>query len=159
MNRSILGKLLLSFVLCTVVIISSSFLVGMLGMTFAYFNIMIPLMFVSAITIAPVFEEYGKRMALIRGFPWFYTSVFAGIEAWMYFVTLSDQGISLEVIILSRTLAIMMHFGTMWIQIKFKNMYDAKGRMGTNWDKLGYYNAVCTHALWNAVCVACMLSS
>jgi len=156
MINSVLIKLCLSLVICLVVAWFSAMTVIMLEFSFDYFKIAIPLILITPVFMAPLIEEYGKRISLKNGFPWIYTMMFAGMEYVLYINMLFDQDVPMTSIIVARCLALILHFGTMRIQIRFKEVYDRHGRMGTNWDKLGYYNAVCVHALWNATCVACM---
>lgn len=147
-------KLLLSIVLVIVCIASSAIFYEIILAGLKMFDISFLGLCIGAVIIAPMVEETSKRISLINGFPWFYFVVFTGAEAFSYVINMLSDGIPVNTIVLARSLAAMMHLTTVMVQIKFKQKYDERGRIGTNWEKIGFYNAICIHACWNAFCLS-----
>lgn len=101
----------------------------------------------SAVVLAPFIEEYAKRFALIKGHPFIYTGIFAGLEALLYIVAITAAGGTLAAAITVRAAALAMHFSTTYIQ----KLYHEKGKEDNDENKslTGYYVAVGVHSLWN----------
>lgn len=104
-----------------------------------------------AIVLAPFIEEYAKRFALLKGHPFIYTGIFAGIEALLYIVAITAAGGTLATAITVRAVAITMHFSTTYIQ----KLYHDKSIQTNNKSKslTGYYVAIGVHSLWNFLAI------
>jgi hypothetical protein len=112
-------------------------------------------MFIMCTVIAPITEEYGKRIAVESDYPFIYTGIFAGIEFLLYVIQGVQMGIALPIVVLQRLAAVMMHFATTLIQ---KKHHDDSVVMGEEEHIKGYYVAVGVHALWNLVAFVIAIS-
>lgn len=101
----------------------------------------------AACIVAPLTEEYAKRLAIKENYPWLYTTVFSLLEFARYFMIFTSGGLSIPVVAGARIAVVGMHFFTTWIQKKF---HDTKNK---NVSKFGYIVAVLIHAAWNAMAI------
>ena len=97
---------------------------------------------VSAIIIAPFIEEYGKKIAVDSKYGFLFTSIFSTIEAVLYVCKFLAAGISLPTAIALRSIGVVLHLVTTWIQTKFVIDNDKVS-------DTGYFIAVGVHALFN----------
>ena len=101
------------------------------------------------ILLAPLIEEAAKKFAIEEGYPWIYTGIFAGLEMAQYVVQIIAAGGILVPALIVRLLALMMHFGTTYVQ----KYYQEKGQTDstTDWAMVGYCLGVFIHVLWNVM--------
>lgn len=102
-----------------------------------------------AIVIAPLVEEYSKKISIEGKYQWIYTGIFSGIEALMYIVRMVAAGGSFPGALIIRLVAVGMHFGTTAIQTHYQKKAIETG------DKskalTGYMIAVGVHSVYNFV--------
>lgn len=106
--------------------------------------------FFSGVIVAPLVEELGKKVAINLKIPWLYTGIFSAVEFFMYVVWMLFMGMSLPLIVLKRSFAVLLHFSTTYIQKKISESDDINMNNKEK-QKLGYRVAVGVHALFNAV--------
>lgn len=93
---------------------------------------------ITSVIIAPLAEEYGKRISIINKYPWLYTFIFSMCEFVSYVHMYSEcQGI-----VFVRSIVVMFHFTTTFIQ---KELYSS-GK-----PTKGYWISVVVHATHNLV--------
>jgi len=99
----------------------------------------------------PLVEELAKRISVKMGFPFLYTTIFAGLEALYYIVMLGMNGVPLVPVIVSRTLAFIMHMITTSVQVGFEK--QAEETKDKYYSAIGYIAAVLIHFFWNLAAV------
>jgi hypothetical protein len=145
---SISEKLLTSIILFSCVYFVNTFLHGLAG---AFLSPMAALLFLACI-VAPLTEEYAKRLALLNDFPFLYTGLFAGAEAIIYISALTAAGMPLVTAIITRAIAWMFHMTTVYVQ---KSYHDkAIEEQDEDKSKMGFYIALAMHSLWNFTSIA-----
>ena len=151
MDLELTDKVLRSIAIFVVLLFTSSLLASMAAVIIVpVFGAPMATAF-AAVVIAPFMEEYAKRFALLQKYPFIYTGIFAGIEALMYIVILTTQGVPLLPVIIARALAVGLHFSTTHIQ---KLFHDKGKELNDKQTSLtGYYVAVGVHSLWNFLSV------
>lgn len=140
-NPNMTQKIIGSVSIFTMLILSQSFIVGFLG------GLISPeiAMRVAAVTLAPVFEEYAKRVAIRRKYPFVYTGIFAGVEFLMYVIDLVSRGANLPRTIIMRSITLLMHFSTTFIQKLIIDKYGIDSFAG----RISWIIAVVIHSLFN----------
>jgi len=109
------------------------------------------IMIFSIVVLAPLLEEYMKRYAILKNYPYVYTGVFSGLEAMLYIGALVSQGTALTSALILRAIVITMHFSTTLIQ---KHFHDKEISSGKEKSSLtGYYITVAAHSLWNLLAI------
>jgi len=99
--------------------------------------------YIYSVIVAPLTEEYAKRVSIEKNIPWLYTGIFAGFEF------LSSIMISVNPIYVAlRAAVVLMHLTTTFIQKKFMNISD-KSIDPKKMKTLGFVFAVLIHGLWN----------
>lgn len=148
-DDSIGDKLLLAIAgLVVMMFIGSLMGVVMLGPA-AIFGIE-PL-FLVACVVAPLTEEALKAYFIEMGIPWLGTSIFAGIEAIQYVTMLMIGGMGAMKAVLTRTLPVLLHFGTTAIQKKI-NDSPKEGEEDKKFF-MAYAAGVGIHAMWNIMAI------
>jgi hypothetical protein len=108
-------------------------------------------MIFGVVVLAPIFEEYAKRYALLGNYPFVYTGIFAGIEALMYISMMVSNGIPMATALILRAAVLTMHFSTTIIQKFFHDKAIESGEEELS--LTGYYLGVAAHSLWNMMAV------
>jgi len=120
-----------------------------------FISIGLPKMFIilfPMIVLAPVIEEYGKRFSIIGKYPWVYTGIFSGFEAILYLVKLINMGYSIPLSVIYRTLPIIMHFLTTYIQKTIgEREIKEKGIKLEDISYKGYSLGVIIHSVYNSL--------
>jgi len=101
-------------------------------------------MYLSAVFIAPIFEEIGKNISIKQGFTGGYFILFNIAEFLTYFIRMLLMGISVFSIIIMRLLPIIMHYTTTRIQYKFFN---------ENKERVGLTLGTLIHMMYNGIAV------
>lgn len=168
-DMSLFGKIISSlFVLAVVVSLSyaalyfvENYLVW--GLTTGRHSRQILSMAIMVAGVAPLIEEYGKRIAILKNYPWLYTGMFAALETGIY-ITKFSSAVGLGTVLVGRALANMMHFATTAIQKWFADrekekqiMRDPFGEKQPTVSLTGYFAGVAAHAAWNAIPVSMMI--
>ena len=109
----------------------------------------VSLMTVSLVFIAPLIEEYMKRIAVVRGMPWMFLLVFCGVETMFLAEGTGIPGLVMRII------PCMMHAVTMAIQWQaYRYSMETKSPMAS---VLGFLGAFLIHAIYNATVVLAMV--
>lgn len=138
-NQSITKKVILSIILTVVLTLINTFTVMLFPPPIGYIIV--------CGLIAPIIEEYAKRIAIKEKMPWLYVSIFSGIELVVWVVQLVLIGMNPIQVILIRILPVMMHFYTTLIQKKWHDRSERK--KDPHYSKVGFFIAVLIHMLWN----------
>lgn len=133
----IINQLAKSLLILLIVITINTFVVLFLVFQGVHPLLIIPTV---AIFVAPLTEEAGKYFSIKKKATGMYFLVFNFVEFTLYLAQLLGLGMSLSTIIISRLLAVMMHYITTMVQWK----YIKKGK-----DKRGFITATIIHTLWN----------
>lgn len=102
-------------------------------------------MYICTIIIAPIFEEYSKRLAIKKKYPFVYTGIFGGLEFIMYVVRIVLSGASLPKTIIMRSISLLMHFSTTLIQKIIIDKYGLESFAG----RISWIIAVGIHSMFN----------
>lgn len=108
--------------------------------------------FFGACIIAPLFEEYAKRFALLGNYPYIYTGIFAGLEAMIYIIGMTAAGTPLATALIARGIAFVFHFSTTMVQKHYHDQAVKDDNETTS--NMGYWVAVCMHFSWNLMAIA-----
>ena len=139
-------KVISSILVFMVVLILNTTLASIASVIFAAFGAPQLATILLALVIAPVIEEGAKKFALEQDYPWVYTGIFAGLEMLKFVIsTVADGGI-LGPVIIMRTITLMMHFATVFIQKHFK---EEDPTSKNKYSSTGYFLAVAMHSLFN----------
>ena len=103
-----------------------------------------------ATVVAPITEEYAKRLAIQEKYPWVFTGIFSVVEGLGYVMILIQAGAKIPAVIIIRLASIMLHFTTTYIQKTLSDKVKAE-ELDEKWDIIGYYVAVGVHATWNSL--------
>ena len=112
----------------------------------------------SAVVVAPLVEEWGKREAIKGGFAYKYTGIFAGFEFGLYMMRFMIAAVAtgnpviLAVGLVGRLLAVGMHFLTAMVQKYFHELGEEDPESFLS--SIGYVVGVCLHAAWNAAAIS-----
>jgi len=98
---------------------------------------------INCILVAPLIEEYSKRISIKKGCPWLYTYIFAFGEFFLYI--LFNLPAASIYFVSQRLLCVFMHFMFTAIQ---KEGHDS------GYDKQGFGLALSCHALQNFLAIA-----
>jgi hypothetical protein len=105
-----------------------------------------------AIVVAPMVEEAIKQYFIKQGYPWVGTGVAFGIEFLQYVFGMIASGINIGKALILRVAALLMHFGTTYVQKKIidssENKYDRRDK-----EKIAWVTGVLMHATWNTLAV------
>jgi hypothetical protein len=104
------------------------------------------------LVIAPIIEEYAKRVAIAEDYPWVYTGIFAGFELLLYVIPVIMSGAAFGPFLILRVMSLVMHFSTTLIQKYFKEKGEEE-RYKNNYGAIGYFLAVGVHMMWNLMAV------
>ena len=122
-------------------------------------------MIIAILAVAPIMEEYAKRIALLSGYPWVYTGIFAGFEAVLYIAGGLASGVgaaALGSLVVGRLFAVGLHFMTTLIQKGYKEEEEeeaaARGEKPGEISFQGYWMGVIVHFCWNLLAVIGMLA-
>lgn len=140
-------KVVVSFLSFFVIIFISGLLAGLMMPVIT--NPLL-LMQVTTVVIAPLVEEASKTFFIQAGMPWLGTGVVYGLEAVMYVVQMLMGGVSVAKALISRAVALMMHFSTTYIQKKIIDTSDADESQALF---LAWSAGVAIHAAWNLMAV------
>lgn len=151
--------LFINSTLMFVSIVLTSLIIPIAGPVVASFIHMI----IIACIVAPLTEEYGKKIAVEKNFPWFYTSIFSGLEFLLYLLTWFSapstsvlKSLTLLQMVFLRLPAIAMHFFTAFIQKYMKERGEEKSKHIIDQEessKIGYWLAVACHSAFNLTAV------
>lgn len=134
----------------SIAIIASIFVINSMAITLLE-NVMPPVRayVLVACLICPITEEYGKRLAVLKGYGYFYTSIFSSVEGFFYINQAINSGMSIPHVIMSRLVVSIIHFYTTMIQ---QVMHD-KGKQNPDSQQSGdgFKLAVLIHFIWNVV--------
>lgn len=97
---------------------------------------------IGAIFCAPLTEETAKMISIKSDSKGTFFAVFNGAEFFMYFVRMMNMGVELPIIIISRLLAVLMH----WITTEVQHEEVKKGN-----DLTGLGKGMLIHGLWNTL--------
>jgi len=111
--------------------------------------------FIRMCVIAPLLEETFKRIAVLKDYPFVYTTVFGLTELAQYVVSASAFGMSLPAMVTARVLSLSFHYLTTLIQYRFHKKAEEIGEKEKSY--LGYIIAVAIHASWNSLATLCFL--
>jgi hypothetical protein len=110
------------------------------------------LMPITAIVVAPMVEEAAKNYFIQKNMPWVGTGVVFGIEAVTYVFAMMSAGLSVPAAIITRVIALLMHFGTTAVQkaiMKQKDNMTPEEESKYMW--AAWVAGVMIHASWNAL--------
>jgi len=140
-DKSLIEKILLSVVILILIIFLSYLGFSILSFFFGEFAAFI----VFSIAIAPMIEEFGKRLAIHGKYPWLYTGIFSGLEMLGYVIGFMKMGGNILPYIILRLIAVLMHFSTTYVQKYFMD----KKEQDINYTDMGYFLAILIHSSWN----------
>jgi len=146
-NMETWKAVLVSIVGCIILLYINSFLVIA---AISLFGPMIGSM-VGTIVVAPLVEEFMKRIAVQMKIPYKYTGIFAGFEFILYISRFLAMGMTMPVIFAFRIPPVIMHFVTTFIQ---KKMHErGEGDPKSSSSQAGYLMAVVFHSVYNDLAV------
>lgn len=107
-----------------------------------------------AIICAPLVEEYAKRLAILGGFPYMFTTIFGLQEMIGAIRNLTEKGYSITKSIFMRLVGLLTHYATTMLQ---KHYYEKSIAYKTkkydvydeDKSKYGYFIGIFIHALFN----------
>lgn len=105
-----------------------------------------------ALVIAPIVEEFAKRNAVLKNYPFIYTSIFAGLEFINYIMMWFNGALpnwDLPFFIIMRVITFIMHLTTTVVQKYFYDKEKQQGVSDENISKTGYYAGVAIHSFYN----------
>jgi hypothetical protein len=144
-------KISKAIVVYVILVIGQGMLMSLVAGTVLSFGLSPSIILViTFIVIAPLTEEFAKRLAIKEKYPWVFTGVFAGIEAIKYIVQMIQLGGSAPAVLITRAIVFMMHFATTFVQ-KYLMDKVGEGELSEKWGIISFVIAVSLHAIWNGM--------
>lgn len=109
----------------------------------------LPVVTASMVFVAPLVEEYAKRIAVVRGIPWMFLLVFCCVETLFIARNAGAAGIA------ARIVPCLMHASTVAVQWWTHKRALDKKEPATS--ALGFLVAFLIHAVYNATVVFLMM--
>lgn len=150
-SHGILNIILIIIVLITVIYLNTTFFI-----IISNFMSQQAAFTVTAIICAPIVEEYAKRFAILKGFPYLYTTIFGVTEMMQYVGGMLIAGYHPIKSLMIRIMTLAMHYSTTILQKYYHDKSiilkdENKDRYDQNESMKGYIFSVAVHSMWNTM--------